>query len=155
LPLVDERSQQKQALEYLASHSVMTLATQGLDGPWAAALFYVNVGFNLYFLSLPSSRHAGQFAARKTVAATVQEDCAEWRSIKGIQLEGVVDILSGSAEASAIQLYAAKFPFASGGYGTAPEIAAALAKVRWYLLSGVRAYFIDNEAGFGRRRQVL
>ena len=27
--------------EYLARHHVMTLATQGGDGPWAAAVFYV------------------------------------------------------------------------------------------------------------------
>lgn len=36
---------------YLEQHRVMTLATCGPDGPWAAAVFYVSVGSTLYFLS--------------------------------------------------------------------------------------------------------
>ena len=35
---------------------VMTLATGGDQGPWAAALFYVHEGFTLYFLSSPAIR---------------------------------------------------------------------------------------------------
>ncbi len=143
------------ALEYLASHQVVTIATHGPEGPWAAAVFYVNVGFNLYFLSSPTSRHAIDFAEHPRVAATVQEDYDDWRHIKGVQLVGTVEALSGSAEASAKELYAAKFPLVSGDEATPPEIAAALAKVRWYRLSAERAYFIDNAAGFGHRAEVL
>ena len=33
------------ALAYVAGHHVMTLATQGPDGPWAAAVFYAADGF--------------------------------------------------------------------------------------------------------------
>ena len=34
-------SLQPEVAAYLADHHVMTLATHGPDGPWAAAVFYV------------------------------------------------------------------------------------------------------------------
>jgi len=131
----------------------MTLATYGPGGPWAAAVFYASDGFDLYFVSSPASRHGRDVAARAAVAATVQEDYREWREIKGIQLEGRVEQLSGDAETRARKLYAAKFPFAAASAPAA--IVAAFAKVRWYHLAAVRAYFVDNSVGFGHRDQVL
>ena len=62
------------ALDYLAGHNVMTLATHGPEGPWAAAVFYVSDGFDLYFISSPGSRHSRNVAAQAAAAATVQED---------------------------------------------------------------------------------
>lgn len=44
---------QEQVLQYLQTHNVMTLATIGPEGPWAADVFYVNEGLNLYWLSHP------------------------------------------------------------------------------------------------------
>ena len=80
---------------YLGGHHVMTLATHGAGGPWAAAVFYVSDGYTLYFLSSPRSRHARDVAAEPRVAATVQEDYAEWSQIRGVQLEGRVRELAG------------------------------------------------------------
>jgi uncharacterized protein YhbP (UPF0306 family) len=152
---VTHAAARERALEYLAAHRVMTLATHGPDGPWAAAVFYANEGFALYFLSAPASRHGRNLSAQAAVAATVQEDYADWREIKGIQLEGRVEQLAGAEEASARQLYGEKFPFAANTAAAPSAIAAALAKVRWYRLTAARAYFIDNAAGFGHRDQVL
>ena len=42
---------------YLEQHRVMTLATCGPDGPWAAAVFYVSVGSTLYFLAWGAVLH--------------------------------------------------------------------------------------------------
>jgi hypothetical protein len=47
-----------QVAAYLAGHHVMTLATQGGEGPWAAAVFYASDGASLIFLSAPNTRHA-------------------------------------------------------------------------------------------------
>jgi uncharacterized protein len=141
------------ALAYLAGHQVMTLATYGAEGPWAAAVFYANDGFNLYFVSSPASRHGRDLAAHAAAAVTVQEDYREWREIKGIQIEGMVEQLSGAAETRARKLYAAKFPLVAASAPAA--IVAAFAKVRWYRLGAARAYFVDNSAGFGHRDQVL
>ncbi len=46
------------ALDYLAAHHVLTLATAGPEGIWAAAVFYADDGFNLTFLSAGHTRHA-------------------------------------------------------------------------------------------------
>lgn len=143
------------ALEYLASHRVMTLATHGEEGPWAAAVFFANVGFDLYFLSSPGSRHIRNLAAVPAAAATVQEDYEDWRAIKGVQLEGSVEELSGESAMRAQLLYGEKFPIVRATESTPTPITAALEKVRWYRLAAKCAYFIDNAAGFGHRDRVL
>jgi len=143
------------ALEYLAGHRVMTLATYGPEGPWAAAVFYANDGFDLYFISSPASRHSRNLAAHAGVAVTVHEDYFDWREIKGVQLEGTVEPVSGAEEARVRGLYGKKFPIAAALAAATAAIAAAFAQVRWYKLAAVRAYFVDNSAGFGHRDQVL
>lgn len=136
----------------LSQHHVMTLATQGDEGPWAAALFYVRDGDDLIFLSSPSSRHCRDLALQPRCAATIQSDAGDWRSIQGIQVEGEVAGLEGEERARAQRLYAERFPFVRPGAAPA-AIVAALARVRWYRLRISRLYFIDNARGFGQRRQ--
>ncbi len=150
-----EAAARDRALDYLRRHSVMSLATHGAGGPWAAAVFYASDGFDLYFVSSPDSRHGRNLAAHAAVAATVHEDYQDWRDIKGIQLEGSVRQLAPAEEASARKLYGAKFPLAADAGAAPAAIAAAFAKVRWYKLTAARAYFIDNSAGFGHRDEVL
>ncbi|HUY03102.1 MAG TPA: pyridoxamine 5'-phosphate oxidase family protein [Rhodocyclaceae bacterium] len=143
-----------QALDYLRLHRVATLASIGAEGPWAAAVFYVNDGFTLYFLSSPGSRHCANLTQDARVAATVQEDYADWRQIKGIQLQGTVELLAGEEEASARKLYGGKYPLVGRIGGAPAAIVQALAKVRWYRLVPARLYFIDNAAGFGHRDEI-
>ena len=65
----------------------------------------------LYFFSAPDSRHCQNLAANATVAVTVQEDYQDWRKIKGIQLEGKVELVDGVLEkAKALAIYARKYP---------------------------------------------
>ncbi len=145
----------ERALDYLAGHHVMTLATAGPDGPWAAAVFYASERFDLYFLSSPSSRHSTELRANAAAAATVQEDYSDWRAIRGVQLEGRVEELAGDEAARVQAIYGAKFPVARPADDTPAPIAAALSKVRWYRFAARRAFWIDNAAGFGKREQVL
>lgn len=140
--------------DYLERHRVMTLATAGSDGPWAAAVFYVNVGSTLYFLSSPSSRHSRNLMQDPRCAATVQEDYGDWAQIKGIQLEGRAGEVQGEEALHARQRYADKFPLV-GRLASAPAvIIAAFAKVRWYRLQPVHMHFVDNSRGFGHRERV-
>ena len=138
--------------EFLAQHHVMTLATQGSEGPWAAALFYVRDGEDLVFLSSPSSRHCRDLALQPRCAATIQPEVDEWRSIQGVQIQGEVSELKDKAAAVAQQRYAERFPFVRPGVAPA-AIALALARVRWYRLRIAQLYFIDNARGFGKRQQ--
>lgn len=142
----------KQALNYISNHQVLTLATSGPDGVWAAAVFYVNDTFDFYFLSAGHTRHARHVARNPRVAATIQEDYAGWEEIKGIQMEGSVFLLSGVEESAAIALYRQKYRFLAEANA---EMEAALDQVNWYHLLPERLYFIDNSRGLGHREQVL
>ena len=127
---------------YLEQHRVMTLATCGPDGPWAAAV------------SSPSSRHCRNLTLDPRCAATVQEDTDDWTRIKGIQLEGQASEVHGDEAVLARQRYADKFPLV-GRLASAPAvIVAALAKVHWYGLQPRHMHFIDNSRGFGHRELV-
>ncbi len=139
---------------FLRSHHVATLATCGAQGPWAAAVFYASEGLELIFVSSPRSRHARDLASEPRAAATVHENCADWRQIKGIQLEGTVRMLEGAQRAQAQRVYGERFP-AITAIGQAPAaIVAALARVRWYALAPTRLYLLDNERAFGQRECI-
>ncbi len=139
------------AADHLRRHHVMTLATAGPRGPWAAAVFYVADGFRLHFVSSPSSRHATDLAADPRAAATVQGQETDWRRIRGVQLEGLVAEVPAHDRPRVRALYAARFP----AVAAAPELAAALAEVRWYVLTPAALHLVDNAAGLGRRTRVL
>ena len=140
--------------DYLAGHHVMTLATQGAEGPWAAAVFYAGDGCSLIFLSSPASRHCRNLVLDPRCAATIQEDYVDWAVIKGIQLEGRVEELQGPEEIRARKLYGEKFPVIGAGTKAVPAIAQALAKVRWFRLVPRSLCFIDNSQGFGHREEI-
>jgi uncharacterized protein YhbP (UPF0306 family) len=141
------------ALDYLADHHVMTLATSSALGPWAAAVFYVNDGFTLTFLSSSRSRHASDLAADPRCAVAIHEDYGDWRQIKGLQLEGSVREISGAKKIGAIARYGAKFPVIRPEH--APDIIrGALAKVSWYEFVPDGCFFIDNSKGFGYRDEI-
>ena len=138
-------------LEYLANHQVMSLATYGPQGVWAAAVFYANQNFDLYFLSAGHTRHAQNITAESRIAATIQEDYKDWPAIQGIQLEGDVRLLEGPEKEDAIALYTAKYPFIAEAN---EQIQRGLAKVNWYCLSPEKLYFIDNSKGLGHRDEI-
>jgi uncharacterized protein YhbP (UPF0306 family) len=140
------------ALVYLEGHHVMTLATSGVEGVWAAAVFYVSEGFDLYFLSAGHTRHGQNLAADGRAAATIQEDYHDWPGIKGIQLEGVVTRLEGEARQAAIERYVGKYPFVANPADE--RMRAALVKVNWYRLRPERLYLIDNSKGLGHRDEI-
>lgn len=141
-----------QALAHLAAHQVMTLATVGEAGVWAAAVFYASDGFDLFFLSAAHTRHAQNMAQNAQVAITIQGDqYADWSDIRGIQAEGVVSLLEGPARETAVALYLQKYPFLQQA---PPPIRAALHKVNWYRLRPQRLYLIDNSKGFAHRDEI-
>ncbi|MPZ77959.1 MAG: pyridoxamine 5'-phosphate oxidase [Deltaproteobacteria bacterium] len=146
-----------QVLDYLDTHNTMTLATCGGDVPWAATVFYASEGWKLYFFSVPQSRHCQNLAVNPRVAVTIQEDYKDWRQIKGIQLEGkglMVDSVIEKGKAMAI--YARKYPeiiklFTTPGSGVFHQ---AFLKVKFYCVVPEKVFYIDNEQGFGKRREL-
>ena len=142
------------ALNYLETHSVMSLATEGPEGIWNAAVFYVSEGFNLYYLSSETSRHSQNIATRNNVAITIQEDYSDWRSIKGLQMSGEVHLLDGSNKQHVLEIYKEKYTFLNDVNKTTTNILLALEKVSWYQLVPDKVYFVDNEKGFGNRAEI-
>lgn len=140
------------ALAYVENHQVLTLATSGADGVWAAAVFYASQMFDLFFLSAGHTRHAQHIVQNPRVAGTIQEDYAGWQEIKGIQLEGTVHLVEGEAVDEVVARYRRKYPFLAQADA---KMEAALAQVKWYHLLPNRLYFIDNSQGLGHREQIL
>lgn len=142
-------------LAFLGEHHVMTLATVGSDGPWAAAVFYAHDDLKLYFLSSPTSRHAQHLAADPRVAATIQRDYDDWPGIRGLQLSGTARAVAPEDEARVRDLYQRRYPLVGGGAGVPRAIMEALNKIRWYEFVPEDVYLIDNTLGFAHREHLL
>ena len=141
-------------LAFLGEHHVMTLATVGAAGPWAAAVFYAHHDLKLYFLSAPSSRHAENLAANSRVAVTIQRDYDDWPGIRGLQCEGEVREVEAAEQARVRALYQERFPLIGGGAGVPRKILEALDKIRWYEFRPDEIYLIDNTLGFAHRERL-
>ena len=148
----------QQVLDYLKSHNTMTLATCAGAAPWAATVFFASDDLRLYFFSAPESRHCQNLAANSQVAVTIQQDYQDWRAIKGIQLEGQVELVDSLIEkAKAMAIYARKYPdviklFTDPSSGVFHK---AFLKVKFYCVTPVKIFFIDNSQGFGNRQELV
>ncbi|MCC6657270.1 MAG: pyridoxamine 5'-phosphate oxidase family protein [Rhodocyclaceae bacterium] len=138
-------------LAFLAEHHVMTLATAGEDGPWAAAVFYAHDDCRLYFLSAPTTRHARHIDANPRVAATIQRDYDDWPGIRGLQLSGTVRVVAAEDEKRVRALYQRRYPLIGGGAGVPRKLLEALDKIRWYEFAPEDIHLIDNTLGFAHR----
>jgi uncharacterized protein YhbP (UPF0306 family) len=138
----------RDALDLLVRHSTMTLAVVDEEGPWAAAVYFASDGFRLYWLSKPDARHSRAIARDPRVAAAIHGEFWEWQEIRGLQIEGrAADVEDEAGRRRARDLYVARFPFAK-------PLLERITGVRWYRLEPDRVLSVDNERGFGDRREV-
>jgi uncharacterized protein YhbP (UPF0306 family) len=143
----------------LSSNRVMTLASAGSSGPWAAPVFYAehfeaDGSLRLVFVSSPSSRHAVELERDARVGAAVHDDAPDWQSIRGVQFAGRARVLDVDEAHAAKPIYATKFPLI-GDAAQAPEpIVQAFARARWFVLVVERAFLTDNAVAFGRREEI-
>ena len=145
---------------FLAAHNTMTLATTGLDsGPQAAAVFYAaDDQLNLYFLSSPSSRHSQNLMRDARVAATVHSDGQAWQKIRGVQIEGSVQLVEDARIlGEAVWTYAGRYDFLRGllddGGDGPPALRGPVASSRFYLLRPAWIRLIDNSQGFAHKEE--
>ena len=148
----------RELLDYLATHNVMTIASCHQNVPWAAAVFYTNADFVLYFLSNPKSRHGTNMAENAQVSAAIHENYREWREIRGIQLEGRAERLTSIKQQAAFwKTYEKKFPFVKQFFragGLRDMLSAKVTGIRLYRIVPRQIYFIDNSKGFGHREML-
>ena len=146
---MDARNEVRRLLDDLTT---MTLAVADGEGPWAADVYFVRDGPDLFFFSSPRSRHAGALAADPRAAATVHAEATGWRDIRGVQLSGsVAEVAPGPERDRAVDLYLRKFPFARDLLLGAARL---LDRVRFYRLSPDRVLLTDNSRGLGERTPV-
>ena len=145
---------------YLEGHNVMSLSTVCNGQPHAAAVFYTNKSFDIYFVSSPSSHHGENIARNARVSATINEDYESWRDIKGLQLQGKVRQLGPVADYEEIAAaFIAKFPDVSGFFKEPREqpghVKNKVAKVQFYVFQPLSIFYIDNSLGFGHRELLV
>ena len=138
---------------FLAAHNTLTLATTGPDDgrPHACALFYALApDLTLYFLSDPQTLHARHLKDGAQVAATIETNNQDWRTLRGLQLHGFAGPCSEPCEEeTARAVYNARFPFIT----TAATLASPLVRARYYKLVPSWIRLIDNTQGFGHKEE--
>lgn len=146
-PLVAEA----RLVDFLAAHNTLCLATVGPEGqPHAAAVFYAaGPDLTLYFLSDPATLHARHIGAGARVAATIEANNQDWRSIRGLQIHGLAAPCTEEEAVIARRVYAERFPFIAH----AGTLTAALARARYYRLTPTWIRLIDNTRGFGHKEE--
>ena len=153
----DERGER--IARFLAAHTTMTLATIGPDGaPAAAAVFYAHDdALNLYFLSEERTQHGQNMLASPLLAATVQADGQDWRTIRGVQVRGTACLVAPGELAHAAAVYGRKYAFVAtllAGSGRPSTLAGPLAKARFWVLRSSWLRLTDNTVRFGFKEEV-
>ena len=145
---------------FLADHTTMTLATSAAGGaPAAAAVFYAaDQSLNLIFLSEETTEHARNLLVRPDVAATIQADGQDWRSIRGLQLRGRATIASTVELAHAMAVYGRRFTFVgallAGAQGPG-ALVGPLARARFWVLRPTWFRMVDNTVRFGFKEELV
>ena len=145
----------QEVLDYLGSQKTLTLATSGLDGPWAATLTYVNDGPDIFIWTKPHSNTARHIDQNPSAAFAIDEYSEDWRQTKGIQARGRCSPVTGEGMARAADLFGQKYPQLRPGSTSA---------VIFFRIEPDVLEFIDNTRGveeadeFGadfRRQSIL
>lgn len=144
---------------FLDNHTTMTLSCCLDDRPWAAAVYYARQGLDLVFFSSPTSRHSQVFAENPRAAAAVHGEYATWKEIEGLQIEGSVYRIEGTAaKASALAVYIRRFPFVREFLSDPASLGKAVAektgKTALYVLKPSSIRHVSNDVGFGTRRRL-
>ncbi len=150
---------QATARRFVNEISTLTLATAGDNLPWVATVFFAaDKNFDLYFVSDYRTRHGREMAANNRVAATINPEVDNWNDVRGLQLEGRVEVVKGAGRAKALALYLKKFPQINALYASPKDeheetIAARLKAANFYRVKPDFIRVIDNAKGFGYREE--
>lgn len=92
--------------EYIAESKMMQVATVSGDQPWCATVaFAFDEDWNLYWISLPETRHSQELMANNKVAGTIANADLYTDGPRGLQFEGVAELLSGADEEAGVAIY--------------------------------------------------
>ncbi len=143
----------------LTEQSTLTLATAQGDTPWAAAVYYVNRGFTLYFFSDPASRHIQESLRSGQASGAISVPASTWKEIRGIQASGIISLVPPGLESiQSLRAYLKKYPFTKDFFDSSQELNLSAImnkfKVRLYRFQPSILYYLDNHIRFGFRERV-
>lgn len=153
----DERVAIRQMLE---AHNTITLATCRDNEPWGASLFFASDrNLNLYFVSDYRTRHARDIGDGAEAVATVNADSANWSDVRGLQIRGYVETVSGGTRMNALRHYLLKFSdvkalFEAPSSKDEETIAQRLKAANMYRLKPRWIRLIDNSKWFGYKIEI-
>jgi uncharacterized protein YhbP (UPF0306 family) len=140
--------------ELLSQQHVITLSTADSSGPWAAPVYYAQDGYELYFVTNPTSRHGKAIESGSELAGAVHASSSDWQEIKGLQMTGIAAMLpEGPDLEKARKRYFERYPFTEVFFRQQellePEIREKAASVRFYGFRPSRIVLVDNSVRFG------
>lgn len=93
--------------EYLQSTRMMQIATCAKNVPWNCTVYFAyDEELNLYWISKPTRRHSQEIIDNPRVAAVIVHDQQPPQSaVRGLQCEGIAELLSGADEEKAAKIY--------------------------------------------------
>ena len=137
-------------LDLMAGATTMTLATSADDRPWAADIYFVSVGFDLVFVSLPNSRHPANLGRNPCCAATIHAPAGDWTEIRGLQFEGTAAGAPATDTDRLLAPYSEKFSFAKAAFAGLNARPGG-ARMAVYRFATARVWYIDNSLGYGSK----
>lgn len=147
---------QHRAMELIDSQRTLVLSTSYQNRPWAAPVYYVYKTPAFFFFSSPHSKHVEQALKNSVTSAALFSDADQWEHIEGIQMVGRINSVRKKLELLKVTTsYVYKFPMArnllTGKEETGPDLSA---KVRLYAFFPDRIFYMNNQIGFGERREL-
>ncbi len=150
---------EKKVKSFMDRYTTMALACSMNDLPWTAPVYYARRNYDLVFFSSPNSRHAQILKKNPNASAAIYGDYSDWKSIKGLQMEGLVDnIKTPVAFAQALATYLARHPFVKSLLKDPEYLSVDLleksSRVSLYTFHPKSIRYLDNSLGFGSRWMV-
>lgn len=125
---------------------MMQLATSRDGQPWCCTVYYaLDDDLNIIWASLPTRRHSEDIAANPKVAGAIAFDQQPPQaSVRGIQFEGIAELLSGDDETAAANHYVEQL---NRKDDMLSDIRAGKNPHRFYKLT-VKSYILFDSANF-------
>ncbi len=153
--------EQREAIQQmLEAHNTISLATSRDGKPWAASVFFASdKNLNLFFVSDDHTHHARDIGNGSAVVATANVDCAQWSDVKGLQISGFAEPITGMERVGALQHYLLKFPDVKALFETPrgkdeETIARRLKSATLYRVKPRWIRLIDNSQWFGYKLEL-
>lgn len=144
---------------FMDQYTTMALACSLDDFPWIAPVYYARRGYELVFFSSPSSRHSQILEKNPNASAAIYGYHSDWKSIKGLQMEGSVNRISSPvAFAQALAAYLRRYQFVKELLKDTETLSSNVlgksSRVSLYAFRPHSIRYLDNSLGFGTRWMV-